>query len=589
MRDRGMEWDGLTTNAIRAICNTKSYSRGQIYYRNERIVAVNLNGDGIRSAVEGTRRYIVNVSPGRGDRIVYHCTCPYDWGGACKHVVATLLHTMEHYEEMAEATRKAQEEIAAMLKEATPKYMRQFLAGAMAGDSSLAKQFGKGMNRLPPIGADYGEKIDELLGAAWRGGGGYVWYGGYDGEDEDEDEDNERRKADLEPVTSIARQFEEAKNYSEAARIYGEIAGAVAAKSRSGHRRGMYDEVVRESIAKMGECAARIKGAPRQEIDARVQEMFEGSRGGDARFRGDYEAALWSACRSPDSIRGLLAAVEPHIPRNEAGGGGEEEEGREQEGPRARKMSAGERRAAREGRKLLAVKAIALERLGTRAAAERMLSEHGAAGPDTYALYVAHLARSGRRKTAARMAWEGIYRFGDDDALTAAAFDALKGSRRGRCALSEWLYVRSHDPRHLARLKKESSSWTAARARLINELEGDRKHPERLLDLLVGEGMHKKALRLVVALGDMALLGHYRAALAARFPKAYLVAYWHGIERLADGARSAPAYKKIAVHLDGMARIAPGGKARARELAGLLCERHSNRPLMVKAIRGLRL
>lgn len=326
--------------------------------------------------------------------------------------------------------------------------------------------------------------------------------------------------------------------------------------------------------------------------------MFECSRGGDARFRSDYETALWSACKSADSMRSLLAAVEPHVPKDEpathaaagaAGADGEGEEGgREQEVAKARRMSAAERRAAREGRKMLAFKAIALERGGGRGAAEQMLAEHGAAGPDTYALYIGHLTRTGQRKNAARMAWEGIYRFGDDDELTAAALGALEKNRRERCALSEWLYVKAHDPSHLARLKAESGSWAATRARLIGELEKDKKHPEHLLDLLVGEGMHKKALRTVVALDDIALLGHYRAHLAPKFPKAYVVAYWHGIERLADGARSAPAYRRVAGHLGDMAKV-PSGKAKARDLAKMLCERHSNRPLLVRTVRGVRL
>lgn len=551
-------------------------------------MAANLDGARIKSAVDGTYRYSVSVSQGKGGRISCSCTCPYDWGGACKHIVATLLHAKDHGEELARSARESQEEIAAMLKEAAPKYMKQFLADAMAKDPSLARRFGKGINWRPPVGANYSAKIDALFDRA--GGGGP--YDEYDGDDEYDG------KVDLEPVSSAARQFEKAKNYREAARIYEEIADAVAAKSKSGYRRGMYDEIIRESIAKMGECAARIKGAPKQETDARIQKIFELSRGGDARFRGDYEAALWSACKSADSMRSLLAAVEPHVPKDEpaaagggggGGGGGGEEEGGEQEKPKPKRMNAAERRAAREGRKMLAVKAIALERLGSRAAAEKMLAEHSAAGPDTYALYVGHLARSGQRKAAARMSWEGVYRFGDDDALTAAALDALKGSKRERCALSEWLYVKAHDQSHLARLKKESGSWAATRTRLIGELEKDKKHPEHLLDLLVGEEMHKRALRSVVALDDIALLGHYRAPLAAKFPKAYIVAYWHSIEKLADAARSASAYNNVARHLGGMAKVTPGGRAKARELGRLLCERHSSRPLLVKVVRGLRL
>lgn len=603
-----MEWSDLTEGAVRGICNEKSYGRGRSYYRGGHVVSIGLNGDRVKSAVDGTYRYKVSVSLGRGKGIGYHCTCPYDWGGACKHVVATLLYTMERGEEMIRTARNAQAEIDAMLKESTTSYMKQFLAGALAKDPSMARRFGKGMNWRPPEGTDYRAKIDALFNRAAGTANEYedeedeYEEDEYeeDGEYEDEyEEDGEYGKAvDLDSVMSAAKQFEKAGNHGEAARIYGELADAVATKSKSGYRRGMYDDTIREAIAKMGECSARVKGAPK-ESGGRIRDMFDRSRGGgDARFRSDYEAALWSACKSADNMRILLAAVEPHVPKDEpaAGiggrGGGEEGEdgGRRPEGDGAKKkMSASERRAAKEGRKMLAVKAIALERTGRRNAAEKMLAEHGAAGPDTYALYVSHLARAGQPRNAARMSWEGIYRFGDDGELTAAALDALKKSRRERCALSEWLYVRAHDPSHLARLKKESGSWAAARARIIGELEKDKKHPEHLLDLLVGEGMHKRALRSVVALGDIALLGHYRAQLAPKFPKAYVVAYWHGIERMADGSRSAPAYRRVAGHLADMARVPSGGRAKARELARMLCERHSNRPLLVRTVRGIRL
>ena len=589
-----MEWSELTEGAVRAICNEKSYGRGRSYYRSGRVASIDLNGDTVRSAVDGTYRYKVSVSLGKRGRIGYRCTCPYDWGGACKHVVATLLYTMERGEEMIRVARNAQAEIAAMLKGSTAGYMRQFLADAMAKDPSMAKRFGKGMSWRPPEGIDYRAKIDELFS---RTAGLDDEYGEEEeeyGEEEDgEEEDGE--EAGLDSIAGAARQFEKEGNHREAARIYGELADVVGDKTRSGYRRGMYDATVKEAIERMGECVAKVKGASK-ESDGLVRYMFERSRGGDARFRGDYEAALWSACRSAGNMRSLLAAVEPHVPKDEpaphaaaAADGEGEEGGREQEGAKARRMSVAERRAAKEGRKMLAFKAIALERSGGRGAAEKMLAEHGAAGPDTYALYIGHLTRTGLRKNAARMAWEGIYRFGDDGELTAAALGALEKNRRERCALSEWLYVKSHDPSHLARLKAESGSWAAARTRLIGELEKDKKHPEHLLDLLVGEGMHKKALRLVVAHDDIALLGHYRAHLAPKFPKAYVVAYWHGIERLAGGARSAPAYRRVAGHLGDMAKVPSGGRTKARELARMLCERHSNRPLLVRTIRAARL
>ena len=571
-----MDWDSLSLEAVRGICNDKSYARGRGYYRGGRVEAVQLGRDKAVATVSGSRRYSVEVMLDGRRGISYYCTCPYNWGGACKHVVATLLHALDHKAEIAQAAKNMQAEIDAMLKGAAPNYMRSFLAGEMERHPSMAERFSRGAGWKRPIGEDYREKVNALFRKP--GGAGFFLYeyGGGGG--------GRAGEVDLDPVISAAVQFERSGNHREAARIYGQIADAVAENSPIGHRRKAYDGIVRDLIGRLGRAAAKIK----EEVDGgQIKEIFERHLRGDARFRGDYENALWTACASAANLRELLEAVEPHVPKEGGAGAGAEGGGAGAEEPGAG-SAAETKRLAAEGRKMLAYKAVALERLGGAEAAGRALAESAAAGPDTYALYIERLAGDGRLKGAARAAWEGIYRFGDSKVLVDAALAALKGSRRERCAMSEWLYVKSHDPRHLAILKAEAPSWLAARSRLIRELERDRKHPEHLLDLLVGEGMHKRALRAVVALGDMELLGHYRAPLAKRFPKAYTVAYWHGIERMADASRSGAAYRKVALHLQGMALV-PAGRAKAKELAGLLRRRHSNRPALVKALGGIKL
>lgn len=45
--------------------------------------------------------YEVKVMLGENEVLSAECTCPYDWGGACKHVVALLLtyiHQPEAFE-----------------------------------------------------------------------------------------------------------------------------------------------------------------------------------------------------------------------------------------------------------------------------------------------------------------------------------------------------------------------------------------------------------------------------------------------------------------------------------------------------------
>ncbi len=67
--------------------------RGLQYYKKGYVTNVDELGDGEYEAlVEGSEEYIVNLSVKKGVVEDYTCTCPYDMGPVCKHVVATLFY-----------------------------------------------------------------------------------------------------------------------------------------------------------------------------------------------------------------------------------------------------------------------------------------------------------------------------------------------------------------------------------------------------------------------------------------------------------------------------------------------------------------
>ncbi len=94
----------LTEALIRQNATSQSFERGMSYYRNGAVRSVVRRGQEITAEVEGSEYEPYRV------RIVFDdagirkatCTCPYDWGGWCKHIVATLLtciHSPETIEE----------------------------------------------------------------------------------------------------------------------------------------------------------------------------------------------------------------------------------------------------------------------------------------------------------------------------------------------------------------------------------------------------------------------------------------------------------------------------------------------------------
>lgn len=73
----------------------KSFERGLDYYHSGMVESSVLRGNRLFAEVLGSEwePYQVSVSF-REDEYVASCTCPYDWGGYCKHIVAALLTFM---------------------------------------------------------------------------------------------------------------------------------------------------------------------------------------------------------------------------------------------------------------------------------------------------------------------------------------------------------------------------------------------------------------------------------------------------------------------------------------------------------------
>ncbi len=82
----------ITADDIRAQVTGQSYDRGVDYYHAGTVESATIRGNQLFAAVQGSEwdPYRVGITFSEAD-FTAACTCPYDWGGYCKHVVAALL------------------------------------------------------------------------------------------------------------------------------------------------------------------------------------------------------------------------------------------------------------------------------------------------------------------------------------------------------------------------------------------------------------------------------------------------------------------------------------------------------------------
>src|SRR2546430_2417253 len=93
----------LTEETIRQYSSAQSFQRGSDYYQEGAVISLVRRGTTLQAEVEGSEvsPYIVCCAFDSNEDLIATCTCPYDWGGWCKHIVATCLACI-HQPEMIE-------------------------------------------------------------------------------------------------------------------------------------------------------------------------------------------------------------------------------------------------------------------------------------------------------------------------------------------------------------------------------------------------------------------------------------------------------------------------------------------------------
>ena len=83
----------ISKEMIRALTTAESFARGRSYFDDGAVSDLCRRGDRLTAEVEGSEfePYQVSIRLHDGGVADLHCTCPYDWGGYCKHIVAVLL------------------------------------------------------------------------------------------------------------------------------------------------------------------------------------------------------------------------------------------------------------------------------------------------------------------------------------------------------------------------------------------------------------------------------------------------------------------------------------------------------------------
>ncbi|MEO7911475.1 MAG: SWIM zinc finger family protein [Roseiflexaceae bacterium] len=142
----------LSEATIRAHCSPDSYTRGRSYYDRGAVADMTLRGNLLEGAVEGSEYtpYRVRVSFDAGGITAATCSCAYDFGGWCKHIVALLLAALYESDEI-----ESRPPLDALLANLDRTQLQTLLIGLAERDADLANTIERqvGLLHLASAGA----------------------------------------------------------------------------------------------------------------------------------------------------------------------------------------------------------------------------------------------------------------------------------------------------------------------------------------------------------------------------------------------------------------------------------------------------
>ncbi len=548
---------GLTVEKIRGLCTEDSFERGLKYFEEGRVKQVDFFGNTLTAVVEGTENYRVTIRV-NGD-IEGYCTCPYDWGGICKHIVATLIHYSQGYERMKGGRERMEAKVNAVLSQVTVEKLKEFLSAEFEKDPRMRARFliyftGEGEEKSLH---DYKGEISGLF----RDAASRDLFIDYD------------RRVDFSDVLDVAERYIDKGNLLEAAKIFQALSEAIAENmdmvdDSDGYYGGEFDYAVEKLVTCLKEAGLGIE-EKRPYIEYLFRRFIDGE---PDYFQESYDHALRQICTSDEDLRHLkhLLELRPTEPsdHDEKWGG------------------------YRDAEQSLMMQIFVLDKLGEEEELHGLLERHYREDGDLRLLFAERLLREGEVTRAMEIAEEGVSVFPDRRALGLRRFLSRIYRESSVDKYRENLmnlFLLERDWGLYDELKRASSEeeWGGLLGDIVKNLSGRRGFGESLLvDVYLREGMFDEALRGVLATGRLDVLSRHRRVLSARYPKEYFDAYKGLLIPFTARSMGRRHYQEVVTHLGAMREI-ERCEDEFEKLVASLKEEYSNRPAFLDEMRHL--
>ncbi len=548
-----------TIEEIRKLCTESSFERGIEYFRGGSVRGLEQFGNRITSIVEGTSDYEVTIRMDKGD-IEASCTCPYDWGGYCKHIVATLLALSENYKKVKKDKDEKERRIKTILNNLSPDELKGFLTAELEKNFSLRDHFtiyfsGKG-SKIRSL-HDYKKEIS-LLYRETTGRHGFIEYG---------------IEVDFSYICDLADRYIKAGNLLEAATIYQALSEVIAdnmegVDDSDGYYGGEFGQAMEDFV----NCINRAKLSYKEKKDY-IGYIFNKYIENDPDyFQEYYDYALREICQSKDGLEYWKRLLSPHLPEY--------------------LPDHSQWHEHYQAKQLLGMQLHILDLLDDEKGFSELIQRCYGKHHEFCLLYARHLEKYGKSKEAIKIAEEGLTLFPEHLTKEIRRFlnrfyEKDSPERYKQNLVTLFIEDRNWDDYETLKELCSEEEWKKIFSVIINGFSKDRfGSKDTIISMYLRERMFEEALRHVLARRSLFTLSIYHKDLSERFPERYFDAYKELLIPFADSKMGRAHYREIVRYLEQMKKIKGFGE-QLRQLVKLLKTKYANRPAFLDEIEGI--
>jgi hypothetical protein len=298
--------DFPTPEEIRSLCTEQSFERGRNYYHQDRIQEIDIDDGKIRATVRGSSYYDVAIDL-TDDAIRTRCSCPYDYAGDCKHIVAVLL-AVEDRDTSTDGEPDASEpgesrsetvDVDGVIEDMAADELRSFLVEIIEDDPDIRDRLvayaGEDTGKTV---YDYKQEIDRLFANATSRRGMVEYDTHIDLSQYEDLAETHRERGDIETATDIYRAIAEAFREN---------------LDRVDDSGGYYGRKIERAIESYAETIVE-HGSSHEQKRPYIEYLCEAFVEADRNFASNYyDDALRELCTTEDDLEYWLEQLDTRV------------------------------------------------------------------------------------------------------------------------------------------------------------------------------------------------------------------------------------------------------------------------------------